>query len=267
VALPAEGGSVLVVDEVLWVATDAGSVRVDPASGDISSIVPDVFNLAFDGKRLWGGGEAGIVELDPSSADVLQRYPLEESAYYVAATPDAVWASDTLSSIVQRVDPSDGSTVASFAVPSMPKGTAIGEGALWVACDGAGSVLRIDLNTNEIVSKIAVGTGPHTFAIGDGYVWVTSRQAQTLSKIDAATDTVVAVVEGVAPSPAVGVAIGDGSIFVAYRGGIARVDPDRAVITDRIQFPGAEFYDMKVMDRTLWATSGATLFGFDLDVR
>ena len=265
--LPAAGGGIVPVGDILFVAVDGGMVRVDPGSGDVSEIFPGIFNLAFDGENLWAGGEGQLQHLDSLTGSVVQGWPLEYDAVYVAADATAVWASDTGRSVVHRIDPGDGHTVASIEVPSTPKGTVLGEGSVWVACDGAATVVRIDPATNTIVAEIEVGAGPHTIATGEGFVWVTNRHSQTLSKIDAATNEVVATVPHVAPNVAVGVAVGDGVVYVAYDHGVALVDPASAVVIGYFEVPDAElFYDLKVVGDTLWATEtfGNTMYGFDL---
>lgn len=207
------------------------------------------------------------MELDPKTGRMLRQFSPEHNAFYVAATPDAVWASDTSAAVVQRIDPSDGHVVATIKVPAKPKGTTLGEGSLWVACDGAATVIRIDTTTGETVAEIPVGNGPHNIAVDGGWVWVTNRNSRSLSKIDPATNQVVATVAGVGHSPAVGVAVGPESVYVAYGGGLALVDPERAVVTARFEIEGADFYDLKLIDDTLWASnaSGLILYGIGVD--
>ena len=267
IELPDLGGNLVVVGQTLWAATDAGAVLVDPATGDVSEAIPDVTNLAFDGERLWAGGEKLLMEIDPKTGRTLRQFSPEHNAFYVAATPDAVWASDTFGAVVQRFDPADGHVVGIIEVPSKPKGTTLGEGSLWVACDGAATVVRIDTTSGETVAEIPVGYGPHNIAVGGGWVWVTNRHSRSLSKIDPATNQVVATVAGVAHSPAVGVAVGPASVYVAYSGGLALVDPERAEITARFAIEGADFYDLKLIDDTLWASnaSGTILYGIGID--
>ncbi len=79
----------------------------------------------------------------------------------------------------------------------------------------------------------------------------------------------VATVKGLGTSPAVGVVVGDGVVYVAYKGGVALVDPERAEVTDRIEIRGTAFYDLKILDDMLWASdaAGTTLYGFDLTRR
>jgi YVTN family beta-propeller protein len=268
IELPDLGGGMVVAGGALWDATDSGAVRVDTAAGTVSELIPGVTNLAFDGERLWAGGEKLLLELDPRSGEVLQRFAPDYSAFYLAASPDAIWATDTSRGLVRRIDPSDGHVVATIKVPLVPKGTRLGEGALWIACDAAATVVRINTSTNEIEAEIAVGKGPHTIATGGGAVWVTNRHSSTLSKIDPTTNQVVATVEDVATSPNVGVAVGPQSVYVGYAGGLALVDPDLAAITKRIDVAGIGFYDLRIMDDVLWASnfSRANLYGFDLQV-
>jgi YVTN family beta-propeller protein len=266
IGLPDLGGGLVVAGDTLWDATDSGAVSVDIAAETVSEVIPGVTNLAFDGERLWAGGEQLLLELDPETGDVLQRFALDYNAFYLAASPDAIWATDTFTGMVRRIDPTDGHVVATIEVPSTPKGTRLGERALWIACDGAATVVRINTSTNEIEARIAVGQGPHTIATGDGAIWVTNRHSSTLSKIDPTTNQVIATVEDVASSPAVGVDVGPRFVYVAYDGGLAVVDPDLAEITNRIDVRGTSFYDLRVMDDVLWASNGARadLYGFDL---
>jgi YVTN family beta-propeller protein len=268
IALPDLGGGLVVAGGTLWDATDSGAVQIDTTSGTVSEAIRGVTNLAFDGERLWAGGEKLLLELDPRSGEVLQRFAPDYNALYLAASPDAVWATDTFTGMVRRIDPSDGRVVATIEVPLVPKGTRLGEGALWIACDAAATVVRINTSTNEIEAQIAVGQGPHTIATGGGAVWVTNRHSSTLSKIDPTTNQVVATVKDVATSPNVGVDVGPKSVYVGYAGGLAMVDPDLAEITKRIDVGGISFYDLRVMDDVLWASNGSRpdVNGFYLQV-
>ncbi len=265
IVLPDLGGAVVVAGDSLWDATDAGAVRVDVDAGTVSDVIRGITNLAFDGERLWAGGEELLLELDPRTGEELQRFDLDFNAFYLAAAPDAIWATDTFRNQVRRIDPADGRVVATIDVPPTPKGTRLGEGALWIACDGAATVVRIDTKTNEIESEIRVGHGPHTIATGGGWVWVTNRNNSSLSKIDATTNAVVATVDDVATSPAVGVDLGPDAVYVATDGGLAVVDPDLAEVTRQFEIEGSLFYDLRVMGDVLWASNGsrAELLGFD----
>ena len=267
ITLPDLGGNMLAAGNFLWDATDAGAVRVDLTTGAVSDPIEGITNLAFDGTRLWAGGEHLLLELDPGTGEVIERYTPEHSACYLAATPEAVWASDTMASVLQRIDPATGEVVATIDVPSTPKGTTFGEGSVWIACDGAGVVVRVDPATNAFV-EIPVGNGPHSIAIADGWAWVINRFDSTLSKIDPKTNEVVATVSDVGTSPAVGVEAGSGRVFAAYSGGIAVIDPEAAAITDRIAIPRTGFYDLKLVGNTLWAsdTDNPALYAVDLDV-
>jgi virginiamycin B lyase len=266
IALPDLGGGVVVAGDSLWDATDSGAVLVDTDAGTVSDVIPGVTNLAFDGERLWAGGEELLLELDPRTGKELQRFAIDFNAFYLAATPDAIWVTDPFRSQVRRIDPADGRVVATIAVPPTPKGTRLAEGALWIACDGNATVVRINTQTNQIEAEIRVGFGPHTIAGGGGWVWVTNRHSSSLSKIDPATNAVVATVEDVATNPAVGVDVGPDAVYVAVGGGLARVDPDLAQITRRFEIDGASFYDLRVMGDVLWASNGSSpeLMGFDL---
>lgn len=116
-------------------------------------------NLVVVGETLWAGGEKLLMELDPQTGQAIRRSTPDYNAVYLAATQDAIWATDTARSTVRRIDPSDGHVVATIEVPSTPKGTTLGEGSVWIACDGAATVVRIDTTTNEVAAEIAVEKG------------------------------------------------------------------------------------------------------------
>jgi YVTN family beta-propeller protein len=266
--LPDLGGGLTVVEGALWESSDSGAVRVEPATGSVSEPISGITNTAFADGHLWAGGQFFLKDLDPTTGEVLREFELENSAYYLAVTANAIWATDTLMNLVQRIDPATGDVIATIEAPSTPKGTTYGEGSVWVACDGAAKVIRIDPETNEFV-EIDVGNGPHNIAVGGGWVWVTNRHDYTLSKIDPATNTVVATIEGVAQSPAVGVVAGDDSVWVAFSGGVAEIDPESALVTRRYMVPATNetaFYDLEILGGQLWASDAAspTLFSFDL---
>ncbi len=256
IGLPNLGGGLTVAEGALWESSDSGAVRVDPATGSVSEPIEGITNTAFADGHLWAGGESMLQDLDPTTGDVLREFELEANAFYLDATADAVWATDTFRSLVQRLDPATGEVIATIETPPTPKGTTFGEGSVWVACDGASLVIRIDPETNEFV-EIDVDAGPHNIAVGGGWVWVTNRQSSTLSKIDPSTNQVVATVYGVASSPAVGVVAGDESVWVAYPGGVAEVDPESAIVTRRFTVPAANqtaFYDLEILGDRLWAS-------------
>jgi YVTN family beta-propeller protein len=116
---------------------------------------------------------------------------------------------------------------------------------VWVI--GSADVVRIDPQTGGIVARIPIAqnaTGgppnPTAIAVGEGAVWVVSRRLAfssirggqdspvlrgTVSRIDPKTNAVVATIR-VGADP-FGIAVGEGSVWVANRRGfsISRIDP------------------------------------------
>jgi YVTN family beta-propeller protein len=195
---------------------------------------------------------AGAAFIDARYNDVKRTVALNrlfDSSGSFVLLPGAAWTAGA--GFVTRLDPS-GKVVESIRVSPVgaagfeaESGIALGEGALWVI--GSADIVRIDPSTGEIVARIPIAqnsTGPApnptAVAVGEGAVWVASRAVTftsttlkdevpvrrgTVSRIDPRTNAVVATIP-VGADP-FGIAVGEGSVWVANRRGfsISRIDP------------------------------------------
>jgi streptogramin lyase len=193
--------------------------------------------VTFDAAGGWlADDQAGTVQrFDPVTGRLLGR-AVEIGGRPVAAIAGygRVWVADTADSQVWTLDPSTGAVKGGpIAVPDGPVSMAAGDGGIWVASVVAGAVSVIDPRTDEMAGTVGLPDGAVRIAVGAGDVWVTG-QTDTLTRIESrgpgSTMTWHAVRVGRAP---LGVAFGDGSVWVAnvQSATVARVDPATLRVT------------------------------------
>jgi DNA-binding SARP family transcriptional activator/DNA-binding beta-propeller fold protein YncE len=129
------------------------------------------------------------------------------------------------------------------------------------------SVLQIEPATGDVIAVVRVGTRPGATADGDGSVWIANFDDRTIQPISASTGEPGAAFGGFAGNP-IGLAVGDGSVFVAIgfpTGRVLQVDPAahntiQIVIDNQ---PGLE--SMAYGEGALWVTNSQheSLFRID----
>jgi hypothetical protein len=196
----------------VWVATESGVVRVDPATAKVTGTLPN-------GSMPWAGAAAGagslwsvgcaseegpcaLLRLDPRRLRATARFPLPglpaaPPAASVAVSNDSAWLLDRSGRWLWRVDLASG-RAASVRLPAadfgvVPGQLAIGEGAVWVLTNvdsptRLGSrvdmgLVRIDPHTNRVAATTPLAnldSDPYRarLAVGAGGVWVEGQQQQ-----------------------------------------------------------------------------------------
>jgi YVTN family beta-propeller protein len=209
IGLAVEPGAVAVAAQSVWVAIRAGDavLRVDPAISEVVGRIP------------LGQGRDACCELD------------------LATGGGALWASHH--GRLSRIDP------ATHTVETLREGgvksVAYGHRALWVMT-ATSRIERIDPNTNGVLGSISHerigqpvwgGTAP-TPVVGAGAVWTSTYLTKTLWKIDPATAQFTGRVR--LGRPAVGVAFGEGAVWVVGNDGtLLRVDPSSETVVRTIR--------------------------------
>jgi hypothetical protein len=180
---------------------------------------------------------AALVTVEAPSYTVAATQPLMRPADAVATDGKSVWAVATNppSDLVMRVDLKT-KTEAMIPLPdrTQPRDVAVGEGAVWIA-GGNDTLVRLNKDTGAIVTTIKLGTEPASandtkqVAAGMGGVWVTSATAprKLLVRVDPKTNAVVQAIDLADEASALGVAVGEGGVFVVTRGPntLWKVDP------------------------------------------
>jgi DNA-binding SARP family transcriptional activator/streptogramin lyase len=132
--------------------------------------------VATDGRTVWAANTNSrtIAKLDPATGRVLMRVHGLASGG-IAAGDGAVWVPQPTRDLVVRLNIHTGRVDARIPVSGNPSRVAVGEGGVWVITTGSHSaVWRIDPKSNETVSVIPVPLKARRIATGEGYVWVTS---------------------------------------------------------------------------------------------
>lgn len=144
-------------------------------------------------------------------------------------------------------------------INEQPGGLVLGEGSLWAVTE-RGTVTQIDLTRRRIVAStpLALPTGPGGMAVGLGATWVTDSGSSTLyrlsSGVTAARRIRLPPLDGSFAGRTGGVAVGDGSIWVARPAGTVDRLSRSGELEHRFRIPGAT--QVVSSGRAIWAISG-----------
>ncbi len=182
---------------------------------------------------LWVVTDAGLVRIDPATNQVATSFALTASTdgYELAVTKDVLWLTVFDSDLVKRLDPVSGKTVATIASPPGPGPIATYNGEIWFGGHHAGNINRIDPKTNKIVATVPVNPsgngGPDNIVPIQGSLWVGFGDYAKVVEIDPKSAKVTATV-AVPDTNTMPFEAAPGRIWVSYAGdiqGIAVLDP------------------------------------------
>jgi YVTN family beta-propeller protein len=129
------------------------------------------------------------------------------------------------------IDPTTNTVVKQVAVGFRPESIAIGDGSVWVANQDK-TLSRINPRTQSLARNVPLNATPTGIAAGLGAVWVADGADGTLVKVSPVYHAAVKTIRGLAGpvrvsgGPHGSVALGDGSVWVAYGStAVARVNP------------------------------------------
>jgi virginiamycin B lyase len=182
------------------IRVDAGTNRV---SGSLRLAIPRVIG----GEGSIGAGLGGVwlvVEGHGCSACVLAlvrpsgplrvvgRVAVRPGSAAVRVGQGAVWVTNPLHNLVQKIDPRRRRVVATTKVGLGPRFFAVGVGAVWTLNQGDGSVTRLDPATARVTATIQAGIAGDggDMAAGGGWVWARAGNV-LLSQIDPRRNAVV----------------------------------------------------------------------------
>jgi class 3 adenylate cyclase/ABC-type transport system substrate-binding protein len=179
----------------LWVSRSLGQIaRIDPTSGRLEHRWDDIFphlNIAFADGSLWVADDAGIVRIDPETSRIF-RADLTGNAR-VAAGGGFGWTSDENKGVVYKIDPS-GSIAATYSTGLGAGHMSFADGTLWVANQDVGTVTGIDAVTGK-TTTLRFGHPVTTLAVGDGRLLLGLLEGRSVEdSIDALTGDVVKLI-------------------------------------------------------------------------
>lgn len=135
-----------------------------------------------------------VGRIDGTTRELMAAIPTTGTAPTAVVWADgSLWAANTVSRTVVRIDPASDQVVQTVPSGGAPTELAAGEGRVWVLNGLDGTVVTIDPRSNEPQASdpIDVHPGAGGIAVGAGGVWVTNRLDATVSRIDPASGEVV----------------------------------------------------------------------------
>ena len=171
----------------------------------------------------------------------------------MAASQDAVWATDFDGGTVSRFDPAtnEGTQVAELS--GNPAAVAVFDDSVWVAQQRGGSVTRLEEPSGHVVAEVPVSDAGFVKGIAADAqgVWAGISDSGLVVRVDPSTNEVVAEIE-VTTSPCGGIALQPDAVWVsscyddlsmvpgrqppgAHRSGNGSHRSDRGVRTRRVR--------------------------------
>jgi YVTN family beta-propeller protein len=210
---------------------------------------------------IWALTDAGIVRIDPATNKVAAMYPLPPTVdgFGIAVGAQALWVSDFDYDVVFRMDPATGKRIATIATPAGPGSMVVVDGAVWVANHHAGSLSRIDPATDKVVMTISVGPtgrgGPGFPASVDHGLWIGFGFQAMVVHVDTQSNTVIATVS--LPSGNTIPFIADPThVWAFYKSdtaqGIAVLNASGTGVATTIDVGGAPGFSAVVSDGAVW---------------
>lgn len=183
--------------------------------------------LAAAGGSVWAVNSATstVSRVDAVTRTVRQVVPVGVSPSALAVNGDDVWVVNSGDGTVSRINAATNAVVQSVRVGNLPAAIAADARGVWVANSGDGTVSRIDPGTGVVTRTVAVGAGPDGIAVGAGAVWVANGQDGTVSRIHPETFSVSGPIP-VGAGPE-GVAVTSQAVWVgnASELSVSRLDP------------------------------------------
>jgi streptogramin lyase len=154
----------------------SGSVAIIPAPPYPTDVGGTV--VALD-DSLWITAGPEVWQVDPVTGKVLKRVGIELSTGELVADQDgsSIWVTAAGSGRqvgwAIEIDASTGEIINPQPVGCCPGAIAVGEGYIWVTNSRDGTIERISEVSGDVAPPISVGRGVDGIAVGQGGVWVT----------------------------------------------------------------------------------------------
>src|SRR4051812_1278152 len=247
-------------EDVVWVGNlqpDRNLSRIATESlaavGDVSLQDATPTSIAVGEGAVWAahGRRGSLSRVDPQFG-VTKTLDLAGPGALGAVTTGGgfVWAVFGDSTLA-RVSPGGEPRGTGFAGGN-PAGIVYADGSVWVANSGDSTVSRFNPGTFEegaFTRDINVGKRPAAIAFGEGALWTANAGDATVTRIDPpSTQTITVGGEPIA------IVAGGGAVWVAEADGtVARIDPDQAVVVEKIQL-GNPAGGIALVNGRVWVT-------------
>jgi len=227
-------------------------------------------SIAVGDEAVWVGneGDGSVSRIDPATNQVVATIPIGKKGFLrLAAGEGRVWVAACLDKLIAVIDPAANSVVDTVEVDSCWN-VALGGGAVWVPT-GERTVTRIDPESLTAIPAVFVQSGPSEITSAFGSMWTANVNAMSLSRFDPQTRQVTATLAtGLekASYTLLGLAAGEGRVWVASNGGVLGFDPasnQLAVTFHTVQEP----WNLATAGGLLWVTTNGPegIVGLDPD--
>ena len=201
-----------------------------------------------------GGGEqketggVGDAEVMPGSI------PVDGFPVGVAVGFDHLWVGSREGGTLTEIDPQTKDPVDTIEALPAPEGVTVGPASIYVALSEENAVLRINGDTGE-QSRIPVGITPRAVAHAEG-IYVTNAGSNTVTPVDTSKTTATPLDPIPVGAEPHGIAIGEGSVWVANRGDgtVTRIDANTDEVTGTIEV-GANPKGVAFAEGTVWVAN------------
>ena len=264
-------GLIQATADAVWVATNAGVVRIDPESNAVVATVATLVQpeyIVSDGTSLWASlfQASQIVRIDPATNSVTETLDVPDNPSGAVVVGNDIWVTSHRGAAVLRFSAGQTEAIASIAVgelgPDGPLGIAAGIDSIWVGTPNIFAISQIDPITNDVIAEFGIPPGANPcgdIAVVDEHVQVSScRLEPSISVIDPASGSVQVVQLG---GLGIAVAVVDDAAWWAVqadgRSHLVRVDNDSGSLTV-VDVPGvSEIGGVAVAFGYVWVSDEA----------
>ena len=204
-----------------------------------------------------GGSNAGANAEEHGTEATAAEIPTGARPFRLATTDDAVWATDSRATTVDRIEPATNAVIESIELGGEPAGIDANSAGVWVSDFDNGTVDRIDPSNNQVMASVAVGEGPRNVSATESAVWVANIDDNTVSHIDVATETELADIPvGLGPR---GIVATDTDVWVTNvnEGTVMRIDAVDDVVVETIE-TGGEPGGVVLTADAVWVTDASS---------
>ena len=231
-------------DEVRTV-TPTGTTAVDLGGKPL--------RLAAARGSVWAAlDDGGVVRVDPASGQASTVAELPSSLFDIEVARRWVWVSQPFDKRVQAIDPETGRVVHTVTTGSPgPRGMQLVGDSLWFAAGD--ELFEVDADTGQVRRTLALPgvTLPYDVAVTGDAAWVTDARSTSVTRLPLSGGPAQQVPVGTGST---GVVAAGGAVWVALAAtdNLIRLDPDTGAVLSRPSLP-APGLALNVIGSSVWA--------------
>ena len=257
----------------LWMMSDKGLARINPADNSITDIKIDDAVGPYRGIGIGEGavwipavGSQTIYKLDPTNNDVMLKIASDfrGSEGSIGIGEGAVWilTAEDHNKTLARYNSGSGMKEASIALPAPCSGVIVDFGSVWVSATTKGFLYRIDPKTNTISATVDIESGARFLTSGEDSIWVLNYLDGKVRRVDSHSGDVRAAISTMAIGNGGDIATGGGFVWVTtLRVPVIKIDPQTNTVVGSFRAPvGKSMGDaIRYGGGSLWV-SGPSIF-------